>query len=223
MCGRYTLAGKMVDLEKHFRAKLEGESKGPSYNIAPSHLAPIIMNTNPSLISYQSWGLVPYWTKAGEKPLIMINTRAESLLEKPGFKSYLNKKRCLIPASGFYEWKADAAGKQPWYIRLKSRELFSFAGIWGEYANSDGELLYTFSIITTGPNKHMSEIHNRMPVILNEETEQLWLAGSNMAYSSLLVPYRDDEMISWPVSKLVNTPANNNPTLIEKINPGTLF
>lgn len=224
MCGRYTLAGKMVDLEKQFRAKLEGEARGQSYNIAPSQKSPVILNIAPEKLRYETWGLVPFWTKPGEKPRALINTRSDSLLEKPGFRRYIQYKRCLIPASGFFEWKESAAGKQPWYIRLKSRENFAFAGIWEEYANQDGELIYTYSIITTGPNRLMSEIHNRMPVILSGEAEELWLKGNQpLQTGNLLVPYPDGDMVAWPVSKKVNSPANNDASLIERIDPGTLF
>jgi putative SOS response-associated peptidase YedK len=224
MCGRYTLAGKMVDLEKHYRAKLQGEARGNSYNIAPSQQSPVILNIFPDQIRYETWGLVPFWTKPDEKPRMLINTRADSLLTKPGFKRYLKNKRCLVPASGFYEWKNDADGKQPWLIRLASREFFSFAGIWEEYANKEGELIYTFSIITTGPNRLMREIHDRMPVILPEEHEESWLKGAtDVQESSLLIPYRDEEMIAYPVSRKVNSPSNNDESLTEKIIPGTLF
>ncbi len=224
MCGRYTLAGKMVDLEKHYKAKLLGEARGNSYNIAPSQLSPVLLNRFPNQIRYETWGLVPGWSKADEKPKVLINMRADSLLTKPGFRRYLQNKRCLIPASGFYEWKNNADGKQPWLIHLKSREFFSFAGIWEEYANSDGELIYTFSIITTGPNHTMKEIHDRMPVILEAENEDIWLnGGPELQLDALLIPYRDEDMIAFPVSRRVNSPANNDSSLIEEINPGTLF
>ena len=224
MCGRYTLAGKSVDLEKHFRAKLLGKSTEASFNIAPGQTAPIILNTNPQSIRQELWGLVPYWTKPGDKPLKLINSRSDSLLSKPGFKRYLERKRCLVPTTGFYEWKTSGSVKQPYYITLKNEELFSFAGIWEEFANSDGELIYTYSIITTEPNSLMANIHSRMPVILRKEDESNWLEDNVVSrLSTLLVPFDSNLMKAFPVSNKVNSAANNDASLIEEVPPAGLF
>lgn len=224
MCGRYTLAGKPVDLEKNFRAQLQGEGRLPSFNIAPSHSAPVILQGSPDIIRMESWGLVPFWTKVGEVPRKLINTRTDTLLTKPSFKSYINRKRCLVPATGFYEWKASPTGKQPYYIHLKEREIFSFAGIWEVYANPDGEVIYTFSIITTEANSLMSDLHQRMPVILPKEAEELWLEDTNIKrLSTLLVPYASEKMEVYPVSQRVNSPAANSSELIQRIETNTLF
>lgn len=224
MCGRYTLAGKAVDLEKHFRAKLLGKVLGTSFNIAPGQTAPVILNTNPEFIQQERWGLIPYWHKPGDKLLKLINSRSDSLITKPGFKRYLERKRCLIPTTGFYEWKTIGKVKQPYFIRLRNEELFSFAGIWEEFANSDAELIYTFSIITTEPNSLMAEIHNRMPVILRKEDESEWLKGNAASrLSSLLVPYDPNLMEAFPVSNRVNSAANNDASLIEEVPLAGLF
>ncbi|MEX1188271.1 MAG: SOS response-associated peptidase [Bacteroidia bacterium] len=224
MCGRYTLAGKMVDLEKHYKAKVLGKAPEISFNIAPSQHAPVILNIQPNIIRTETWGLVPFWIKPGDKPLKLINSRSDTILSKPSFKKYLERKRCLVPASGFYEWKSQGKIKQPYYMSLKSEKLFSFAGIWEEYANEDGELIYTYSILTTEPNSLMSEIHNRMPVILREEDEQKWLQDSDISrLSTLMVPYESSSMQAWLVSTKVNSANSNDSSLIEELPPSNLF
>jgi putative SOS response-associated peptidase YedK len=224
MCGRYTLAGNMVNLEKHFKAKLLGEGNPTSYNIAPTQLSPIILNTAPDELRFETWGLVPFWTKPDEKPRMVFNSRSDTLLSKPSFKRYLQHKRCLIPATGFFEWKAEGKIKQPYYIRLKSQKLFAFAGIWEVYANEDAEVIHTYSIITTEPNELMSGIHSRMPVILPPEHEQDWLMDSNVTrISTLLVPFETAKMEAFPVSTDVNSARNNHSQLIEKVELGRLF
>lgn len=224
MCGRYTLAGNMIHLEKHFRAKLSGHNFSSSFNIAPGQKAPIILNTAKEIIGLHHWGLVPYWIKRDEKPIKLINTRTDSLLTKPGFKNYLKRKRCLIPSSGFYEWKPMGKLKQAYYFNLPEKEFFSFAGIWEEYANEDGELIYTYSILTTDANSLVAPIHNRMPVILNQNDEDKWLNDSDFnRLSTLLIPFPKEEMNVIPVSNRVNSAANNDESLIEEVSPSTLF
>jgi putative SOS response-associated peptidase YedK len=224
MCGRYTLAGNMVNLEKHFKAKLLGEKNPTSYNISPTQLSPVVLNTTPNELRFETWGLVPFWTKPDEKPRPLFNSRSDTLLSKPAFKRYLQHKRCLIPATGFYEWKSEGKIKQPYYIRLKSQELFAFAGIWEVYANEDAEVIHTYSIITTEPNELMSKIHSRMPVILAAEHEQDWLTDSNISrLSTLMIPYDTDMMEAFTVSTSVNSSRNNGPQLIEKVETGRLF
>lgn len=224
MCGRYALAGSTVNLEKHFRAKLLGEANLTSFNIAPTQQAPIIMNTSPNVIRLETWGLVPYWTKADEKPRLLFNSRSDTLLSKPSFSRYLQHKRCLIPATGFYEWKSEGKIKQPYYIHFKNEELFAFAGIWEVYANADAEVIHTYSIITTEPNAMMSEIHNRMPVIVDKEHMHDWLHEPDLKrLSTLMVPFDDSKMEAYPVSTLVNSTKNDNPKLTEKVETGRLF
>jgi putative SOS response-associated peptidase YedK len=224
MCGRYTLAGNMVNLEKHFKAKLLGDANPTSYNISPTQFSPIILNTAPKELRFETWGLVPFWIKPDEKPHPLFNSRSDTLLSKPVFKRYLQHKRCLIPATGFYEWKTEGKIKQPYYIRLKSQDLFAFAGIWEVYANADAEVIHTYSIITTEPNELMRGIHNRMPVILSAQHEQDWLTDSNLnRLSTLMVPFDTNKMEAFPVSTSVNSARNNNPQLIEKVELGRLF
>jgi putative SOS response-associated peptidase YedK len=221
MCGRYTLAGKPVDLEKQLRANLlHGTSTKPAFNISPGQEILTVTNKQPDAIQAIRWGLLPYWTQPGEKPQIMINARTESLTEKPGFQKYMNQQRCLIPASGFYEWKTVGKLKQPYYISLPNEPVFCFAGIWEESIDQSGQIQQSVAIITTQPNALMEDIHNRMPVILREENYSSWLMNENTSdLASLLLPFPSEEMIAWPVKNLVSKGNNDGPELIQKDNP----
>lgn len=144
----------------------------------------------------------------------MINARAETVDEKPSFKHNLQRKRCLVVADGFYEWKKEGSTKRPHRITLKSNELFGFAGLWDTWNSPTGDSINSCSIITTTPNELMAEIHDRMPVILSRDSELVWLDQSVVEshfLKSLLVPYPADLMIAYEVSTLVNSPKNNGP------------
>jgi len=162
------------------------------------------------------WGLIPFWAKDEKIGNKLINTRSETISEKPSFKYAFQKRRCLIPANGFYEWRK--CDKQPFYISLKDRDLFSFAGIWEIWKSPAGKLIYSCSIITTSANEILKGIHHRMPVILSKENEATWLTnnGSN-SLRDLLVPYPENELQLHPISKAVNTVVNNYPELIEAV------
>ncbi|QHT65599.1 SOS response-associated peptidase [Rhodocytophaga rosea] len=219
MCGRYTLVKKAEDIEKRFHVQIEEDSVHPSYNAAPSQNLPVISNYNPTLAAYYKWGLIPFWAKDAAIGNKLINARAETLLEKPSFKKSLQSKRCLVIADGFYEWQKNGKTKQPYRITLKDNGLFAFAGLWDEWKNEQGNKVRSFTIITTSPNSLMESIHDRMPVILKPEDEKDWL-GTNLRPEDaleLLRPYNAKQMQAYQVSKLVNSPANNNPELIEHL------
>lgn len=151
----------------------------------------------------------------------MINARAETLTQKPSFKHLLKSKRCLVPSSGFYEWKRIDKRKIPYYIGIKNSKIFSFAGLYDNWKDSVGNELKTFTIITTNSNNTLKPIHNRMPVILEREFEEDWLDVKTHDFDSLkqmLKPYPDDKMIAYAVSTEVNNPSNDNPELIRKVN-----
>jgi putative SOS response-associated peptidase YedK len=220
MCGRYTLAGKPIDLEKQLRANLlHGAKVEPSYNISPGMEVLAVTSDQPDVIRAITWGLRPYWTKPGEKPQLLVNAREESLLEKPGFRKYMHQ-RCLIPASGFYEWKQSGNLKQPYYISLPNEPVFCFAGIWEQSINHDGSKKDSVAIITTTPNRLMEGIHNRMPVILKRENYEHWLSNENTSdLAQLLLPFPTEEMDAWPVKNLVSKANNNGPELIKRDKP----
>jgi putative SOS response-associated peptidase YedK len=225
MCGRYTLTKTPRELAGRFNAKLLTEEGKPRYNIAPGQLIPVVI-AQPEAINQcdssreivdMKWGLLPFWAKDKKmKPL--INARAETLAEKPMFKKALTTKRCLIPADGFYEWKATPTGKVPMRIHLKGEELYAFAGLWDQWTSEDGEVMQSCAIITTAPAANIQQIHNRMPAILTREAEDIWLSPSIKDPATLLQalqPYADSAIEFHPVSKLVNSSAVDSAECIE--------
>lgn len=166
------------------------------------------------------WGFVPSWSKEWTSKYAVINTRAETIEEKPYFRTAFKESRCLIPATGFYEWRKDPTEKIPHYIHLKDSSYFSFAGIYSVWKDKEGKEIYTCSIITTEPNELMSSIHDRMPVILSKDEEEVWIDESvkdEERLKSLLDPYPPDEMEAYEVSKEVNFPKNKGRELIERV------
>jgi putative SOS response-associated peptidase YedK len=217
MCGRYTITVQPELLAERFNASLPPELSEPRYNAAPSQPLPVILNENEQQIQLLRWGLVPHWSKTPDTGYRMINARAETLEEKSTFREALRRRRCLVLADGFYEWKKTDDGKVPMRITLKSGEPFAFAGLWETWKDREtGELLRTFTIITTTPNDLMVPIHDRMPAILLPEVERTWLDDSAgpETWRELLRPYPADLMRAYPVSRLVNSPANESPALV---------
>ena len=220
MCGRYSVLPKSTNGNSKAAKLIEKQLKEPHYNAAPSQALPVITQQQPDKLQFFSWGLQPFWAKDAKSVKRSINARAETLTEKATFRSLLKSKRCLVPAAGFFEWQATAQGKVPCRIMLKSEELFTFAGLWDEWADkSTGEVLHTFAIITTEANELVKPIHDRMPVMLSPEAEELWLDQNEPQEHllSLLVPYRAEEMKAYPVSQLVNSPVNNVPEVLNSL------
>lgn len=220
MCGRYTLAGKPVDLEKQLRANLKpGVVFQASYNIAPGQTVLAVLNESPHCIDALKWGLTPGWSKTNGKPLFLVNLRDDTLRSKPTFSVYMRKRRCIVPATGFYEWKAELSRKQPYYFHCLNQDLVFFAGVW-EQNPDDGTTM--LAIVTTSANAVVSPIHNRMPVIFDAESAQAWLGESNPErLAQLLQPYPAEEMECWPVSSRVNKASIDDSALIEKSTGGS--
>lgn len=217
MCGRFQLSVKGRHISERFNVELFDEFYKPNYNLAPSQKLPVITNEEPEKVSFLKWGLIPFWAKDPKIGYKLINTRAETISDKPSFKNAFRKRRCLIPANGFYEWKKDA-NKTPYRIFLKSEELFAMAGIWETWKDGEGKPIHTFSIITTEPNHLMQGIHNRMPAILPREFEHAWLKENDeFTLKSLLKPFDDELMDCYPISKRVNSPANNDSEIAEAV------
>jgi len=210
MCGRYTLAGKPVDLEKHLRVRLFAESYKPSFNIAPGQPILCCFDSDPQTLHAAYWGMVPYWAQSDAKPLTLINVRDDSLLHKKGFAPYRTSRHCLIPATGFYEWKSVANKKQPYYFHCLNHPFVFFAGIYENHQTPK------VAIVTTRASSCVSEVHDRMPVILNPSEAFAWLEGKNDC-AVLLQPYPAEEMEAYPVSTAVNRAVEDNPQLIEPI------
>jgi putative SOS response-associated peptidase YedK len=197
----------------------EGMSEGfqPRFNIAPTQPVAVIPNDGKNRLDFFVWGLIPSWAKDPSIGNRMINARAETLLEKPSFRNAFRRRRCLVLADGFYEWRKDAHGKTPMYIRLEDGRPFGFAGLWEYWKSPDGSDVLSCTIITTQPNELMTPIHNRMPVILPEQAYPLWLESGEVDLNSLaglLKPFTAGPMQAYPVSALVNNPKNDQPQLI---------
>jgi len=218
MCARYTLTVEITQILKRLLIKPAGREIPPSYNIAPTQTAPVILNDRERSLEFLRWGLIPSWAKDATIGHKLINARAETIAEKPSFRRAFKKSRCLIPADGFYEWQTapDGRTKIPMRIRLKSKEPFTFAGLWESWKDPQEKEVRTFTIITTGPNEMLQPIHNRMPVILKKENEEEWLDpnADPGRLANALVPYPSDEMEAYAVSRRVNNPRVNDPELI---------
>ena len=216
MCGRYTLI-LLNDLRKIFNWISPPEDGQPRYNIAPTQPVLIAANDAPAgrfKFDFALWGLIPSWAKDPSIGNRMINARAETLAEKPAFRGALKRRRCLIPADGFYEWRKEPDGsKTPIYIRLKSHEPFAFAGLWEDWHDptGGGSQSRSCTIITTRPNEMTASIHDRMPAIVPPERQKLWLSPGELSAADLdaiLGPYPAEAMEAYPVSKTVNSPRN---------------
>jgi len=224
MCGRSSLSKTEKELEERFNATFYSDglvnyNPLPNYNVAPTHIMPVITNEAQNLFRAFRWGLIPFWAKDKKIGYRMINARIETLFEKSSFKQAVTKRRCLVPADGFYEWKKTSEGKQPYRIQTTDQEIFSMAGIWERWKNpQDGQLIFSFSVITQGPNELMEDIHNRMPAILRAEQETLWLADdlSPKDLVEMIEPYPSEHMKAYPVSMRVGNVRNNDAGLIEE-------
>ncbi|MEQ8427756.1 MAG: SOS response-associated peptidase [Gammaproteobacteria bacterium] len=210
MCGRYAIHSSQRELVEYFKLA-QSDKFIQRFNVAPASKVPVIRleSDKPVLVNCH-WGLIPHWAR--DTKIQPINARAETIADKPFFKSSFRNKRCLIPANGYYEWKNEAGKKQPYYCKLKDTELFAFAGLWDRW-EQDKNVIDSCTIITTEANISMSSIHHRMPVILEPGNYHDWLAA---AEPGLLKPYAG-RMKCYPVSTNVNNPANNSKSLIQPI------
>ena len=228
MCGRYTLF-KLEDLLRHFPfVKSMPEEATPRYNIAPTQPILTIPNNHADRLEFFHWGLIPSWAKDASIGNRMINARAETLAEKPAFRNALRRRRCIVPADGFYEWRKEPDGKRktPMLVRMKGGEPFAFAGLWEVWHNPDGATIPSCTLITTTPNTLMESIHDRMPVILRKSDYARWLDPVERTpdeLGDLLAPYPPDVMEARPVSTTVNSPRNESPACIESVTSETLF
>ena len=219
MCGRFTLTIDPADLQEAFPEFSFPAQVGAHYNIAPTQPVLVLPNDGTNRADFFVWGLVPSWAKDPAIGSRLINARAETLAEKPAFRSAYKYHRCLIFADGFFEWQTrpGSLSKLPHLIRLKSGQPFAFAGLWEHWQSPDGSEINSATIITTSPNEMIAPIHNRMPVILPHHAYVRWLDPKPLFpvdLNSLLVPYPAGEMVAFPVSALVNSPANDSPEIL---------
>lgn len=216
MCGRYRLSKRKQIIEEYFGSAPWDDDWNPRYNIAPTQPVPVIRQHPKEpvrQISTMRWGLVPSWAKDPFIATGTINAKSETAATKPAFRNPLKLRRCLIPADGFYEWARTGASKQPYCFEVKDGELFAFAGLWDGWRNAEGQWIKTCSILTTTPNAVTSAIHDRMPVILDPNSYDLWLdpGMTNVQVASeLLKPYDARLMRSYPISTRINHVANDD-------------
>jgi putative SOS response-associated peptidase YedK len=213
MCGRISLSTSPEELAEELELPGLPQDFVPRYNIAPSQkiLAIVADPAAGRQAAFYRWGLVPFWAKDPSIGNRMINARAETVAEKPAFRNAFTRQRCLVPVSGFYEWKKEGSGKVPMHIRLASRKPFALAGLWEEWKPKSGAPIRSCTILTTTGNEFMAPIHDRMPVILSRDAQARWLDPTHPPADlrDLLAPSADAELEAWEVSTLVNSPAND--------------
>ena len=220
MCGRYTLIADLGDLAQRFEFDGSDFSYDPRYNIAPTKSVLTVRNLDGREAAFMRWGLIPFWAKDPKIGARMINARAETVAEKPAFRNALKKRRCLVLADGYYEWKKTPAGKRPFRIIMHSGEPFALAGLWETWNDPKGNVVPSCTIITTAANDFLSPIHNRMPVILPRESEEMWLDSGVEDPASLigiLAPYPEECMDAYEVSTIVNYARNDGPEVIARV------
>jgi putative SOS response-associated peptidase YedK len=221
MCGRYTLLSAPEAIRALFRYA-ERPNFPPRHNVAPSQPIAIVRlaGGGERQFALVRWGLLPSWVKDPRSFSLLINARGESALDKPAFRAAMRRRRCLIPADGFYEWKREGESKRPYYIRAKNGEPLAFAGLWETWTGPNGEELETAVIVTTTANRQLAAIHDRMPVIVAPEAFDFWLDSAKVdaeTAAALIAPAREGLLDVHPVSNAVNRAANDSASLIEPV------
>ena len=219
MCGRFTLTVDPAEMQETFSGYTFPAKFAPRFNIAPTQPVLAIPNDDQNTADFFVWGLIPMWAKDPSIGNRLINARGETLEEKPAFRGSLKYKRCLILADGFYEWKGALSKKvkTPFFFHMKDRKPFAFAGLWDSWNSPDGSVIKSCTIITTEPNELAAIVHDRMPVILHPKDYAKWLDPSTQTpdqLKPLIKPFPAELMNAYPVSTLVNTPANDSPELV---------
>ena len=222
MCGRYAVTSSPEAIRALFRYA-ELPNFPPRYNVAPTQpIAIVRLIDGQRHFALVRWGLLPSWVKDPRNFSLLINARGESVLDKPAFKNAMKRRRCLVPADGFYEWKRDGARNQPFFVRKKGGGPLAFAGLWETWTGPNGEELETAAIVTTNANATLAPIHERMPVVIPEDAFELWLNNEAVdaeTAAALIAPPPDDLLEAYEVSSAVNRTANDNPQLLEKAAP----
>ena len=224
MCGRYALYGPISRHRKDEILEFAFLDRMipfvPHYNAAPSQYLPVYRSDperGRELVPLK-WGLIPFWAKDASIGVKLINARSETVNEKPAFRAAFRHRRCLVPANGFYEWQALPDGKQPHYITVPTVGVIAFAGLWESWTNKEsGEVIDSFTILTCEANKLISQLHERMPVILKEQDYSAWLSGSISEAANLMKPFPAEDMLTYFVSKKVNRASYDAPELIERV------
>jgi putative SOS response-associated peptidase YedK len=218
MCGRFALDADIEAMQRAFRLADVPDKITPRYNIAPTQPIAVITNQDPDRLTFFQWGLVPPWAKDPAIASRLINARSETAHEKPSFRSAFKRRRCLIPATGFYEWpKSPGLKRRPVFIHRRDHGLLAFAGLWETWHGGDGDVLHSATILTGEPNPLVAPLHDRMPVIVAREAYEAWLSPADMGAheaAAILQPYPAEEMAFYEVSTLVNRPGNDTPEVM---------
>lgn len=243
MCGRYTLTAVDEQLTREFDLAIDASWPLPRYNIAPTQTAPVVRVADDGAtrrLALHRWGLIPFWAKDESIGHRTINARSEEAANKPSFREAMRRRRCLVPCTGFYEWKAaetiadktpsgrggtksgrgKGAKKQPYYIRRNDECVFTLAGLWERWRSPGGESIDSYTILTTAPNWLIAPLHDRMPVILDRADYDLWLDTRVQDVAGvlpLLQPFPVDDLVAYPVGLGVNSPSNDNPLCIQEL------
>lgn len=224
MCGRYSLSQSEETIAAAFDLA-DVPTVAPHYNIAPTQAVPVVRAVAGSRqFAELHWGLIPSWSKDPDIGARLINARAETVTEKPSFRTAFKRRRCLLIADGFYEWQRSPQGKQPYYFRLEDHQPFGFAGLWEHWENGAGDVIESCTILTTEANDLLRPVHDRMPVILERQDYDLWLdpeMQQSDRLQSLLRPYSADAMTSYAVSARVNNPRNDSADCVQPLEAGT--
>lgn len=226
MCGRFSISLSKEEVARYLKDEyaIDELKEGiilPRFNIAPTQMVLTVINDGKKYRSGMiKWGFVPSFAKDENASFGMINAKAETLREKPAFRTALKTKRCVILADGFYEWQKSNQSKQPMRIQVKNQKLFPMAGLWSTFVRPDGTKLYTCTIITCEANDLMKNIHDRMPVILDKASEKIWLnpqEDNPDTLSNLLIPFDSNQMTYYKISSLVNNASNESKDIINEI------
>lgn len=219
MCGRYSLSSDGEALVEEFGVN-DLAAWSPRFNIAPSQAVPVLVRSGEALEATSFyWGLVPAWAKDRKMQSRLINARAESVAEKPSFRSAFRRRRCLVLANGYYEWVKRNNEKQPYYIHLQSHRPFAFAGLWEKWLDENGTPYLSCSIITCAANERLTALHQRMPVVLPKSTHATWLQSETdrQTLIDLLKPAANDAFNAIAVSRFVNAPNHEGPDCIKPL------
>src|SRR5215470_7954364 len=222
MCGRYAITSAPEAIRALFRY-LEEPVFPPRYNVAPTQPVPIVrIDAGARHFALVRWGLIPSWVKDPLNFTVLINARGETINAKPAFRNAMQRRRCLLPADGFYEWRADGARKRPYFIRPRSGGPIAFAGLWETWSGPNGEEIETACIVTTTANRVLAPIHDRMPVVIAPEAFDLWLDSARVdaaTAAALIVPAPDNLFETYEISTAVNGTVNDSAALIEPVGP----
>jgi len=220
MCGRYVITSSPEAIRALFRY-LEQPDFPPRYNVAPTQPVPIVrIQAGARAFALVRWGLIPGWVKDPRDFTLLINARGETVSQKPAFRNAMQRRRCLFPADGFYEWKADGARRRPYFIRPRNGGPIAFAGLWETWMGPNGEEVETACIVTTTASRTLAPIHDRMPVVIAPEAFDLWLDGARVdaaTAAAMIMPAPEDLFVAYEISTAVNRTANDSATLIEPV------